>query len=194
MLRNSMGTKFQLLTVCLKCKCWTSLVVQWLRIHLPATLACDGHTLSVECVCVCARAHMCVRLVTQSCWLFGTPWTVAAQAPLSMGILQARILEWVAMSFSRDSSWPRKQIRVSCIAGRFLISWATMEALCGVCSSLNKSTYYLKKKKKNPPSNAGDEVLIPDQGVKIPHATGELSLHATTKTRCSQINILKIKK
>ena len=55
-----MGTKFQLLTVCLKCKCWTSLVVQWLRIHLPATLACDGHTLSVECVCVCARAHMCV--------------------------------------------------------------------------------------------------------------------------------------
>ena len=61
MLRNSMGTKFQLLTVCLKCKCWTSLVVQWLRIHLPATLACDGHTLSVECVCVCvcACAHVC---------------------------------------------------------------------------------------------------------------------------------------
>ena len=98
------------------------------------------------CVCVCVCVHVCVRLVTQSCWLFGTPWTVAAQAPLSMGILQARILEWVAMSFSRDSSWPRKQIRVSCIAGRFLTSWATIEALCGVCSSLNKSTYYLKKK------------------------------------------------
>jgi len=31
-----------------------------------------------------------------------TPWTVARQAPLSMGILQARILEWVAISFSRD--------------------------------------------------------------------------------------------
>ena len=49
----------ELLTVYLKCKCWTSLVVQWLRIHLPATLACNGHTLPVECVCVC--------LVTQSC-------------------------------------------------------------------------------------------------------------------------------
>ena len=32
--------------------------------------------------------------------LFATPWTVAHQAPLSMGILQARILEWVAISFS----------------------------------------------------------------------------------------------
>ena len=36
--------------------------------------------------------------------LFATPWTVARQAPLSMGTLQARILEWVAMSFSRGSS------------------------------------------------------------------------------------------
>ena len=33
--------------------------------------------------------------------LFVTPWTIAHQAPLSMGILQARILEWVAMLFSR---------------------------------------------------------------------------------------------
>ena len=33
-----------------------------------------------------------------------TPWTVALQAPLSMGIFQARILEWVAVSFSRGSS------------------------------------------------------------------------------------------
>ena len=33
--------------------------------------------------------------------LFATPWTVAHQAPLSMGILQARILEWVVMPSSR---------------------------------------------------------------------------------------------
>ena len=36
-----------------------------------------------------------------------TPWTVAHQASLSMGILQARILEWVAMPSSRGSSQPR---------------------------------------------------------------------------------------
>ena len=36
--------------------------------------------------------------------LFATPWTVASQALLSMGILQARILEWVTMPSSRESS------------------------------------------------------------------------------------------
>ena len=40
-------------------------------------------------------------------------------------ILQARILEWVTFHFSRDSSQPRDQTQVSCIAGRFFIVWAT---------------------------------------------------------------------
>ena len=61
--------------------------------------------------------------------LFVTPWTVARQAPLSKGILQARILEWVALAFSRGSSWARDQTQVSCIAGGFFTSWATREAL-----------------------------------------------------------------
>ena len=39
-------------------------------------------------------------LVAKLCLTLATPWTVACQAPLSMGILQARILEWVAISFS----------------------------------------------------------------------------------------------
>jgi len=41
------------------------------------------------------------------------------QAPLSMGILQARILEWVAMLFSRGSSPPRDRTQVSHVAGGF---------------------------------------------------------------------------
>ena len=44
------------------------------------------------------------------------------------GILQARILEWVAFPFSRGSSQPRDQTQVSCTAGGFLTSWATREA------------------------------------------------------------------
>ena len=40
------------------------------------------------------------------------------------GILQARVMEWVAISFSRGSSWTQ----VSCIAGRFFTNWATREA------------------------------------------------------------------
>ena len=43
-------------------------------------------------------------------------------------ILQARILEWVAIPFPRGSSQPRDQTQVSPIAGRFFIVWATREA------------------------------------------------------------------
>ena len=46
------------------------------------------------------------------------------------GILQAGILEWAAIPFSRGSSQPRDQTRVSLLAGRFFTSWATREA-CG---------------------------------------------------------------
>ena len=44
------------------------------------------------------------------------------------GILQARILEWVAFPFSRGSSQPRDWTQVSHIAGGFFTSWATTEA------------------------------------------------------------------
>ena len=44
------------------------------------------------------------------------------------GILQARILGWLAVSFSRGSSWPRDQTQVSHIAGGFFTHWATREA------------------------------------------------------------------
>ena len=43
------------------------------------------------------------------------------------GVFQARVLEWIAISFSRWSSWPRNWTRVSCIAGRCFTVWATRE-------------------------------------------------------------------
>ena len=44
------------------------------------------------------------------------------------GILQARILEWVAIRFSRGSSWLRGRTGVFCIAGVFFTIWATKDA------------------------------------------------------------------
>ena len=73
--------------------------------------------------------HLCQ--VTSVVWLFATLWTVASQAPQSMGILQARILEWVPMPFSRESSWLRDQtciFYVSCISNRFFTTSVTWEA------------------------------------------------------------------
>ena len=46
------------------------------------------------------------------------------------GIFQARILEWVAISFSRRSCQPRDRTRVSRIVGRRFTVWATREGLC----------------------------------------------------------------
>ena len=51
------------------------------------------------------------------------------------GILQAKILEWVAIPFSRGSSWPRDQTWVSCIACRFFTIWATREVLNAISQS-----------------------------------------------------------
>ena len=70
-------------------------------------------------------------------WLFVTLWTVVHQAPLSVGILQARIVEWVAMSSSRGSFQPRDRTQVSCIAGAFFTVWATKEALIKIYLSSN---------------------------------------------------------
>ena len=73
---------------------------------------------------------LCVFLVAQSCPTLCNPslWTIAKHAPLSMGILQARIVEWVAMTSTRESCQPRDQTQVSHIAGRFSTIWATREA------------------------------------------------------------------
>ena len=74
----------------------------------------------------CAQSLSCVRL-------FVTPWTVgqtaAHQTPLSMEIIQARMLEWVAMPSSRGSSQPRDQTQVSHISGRFFTIQDTRKAL-----------------------------------------------------------------
>ena len=69
-----------------------------------------------------------VVLVTQSCLTLCDPMDCSPPGSSVHGILQARILEWVAIPFSRGSSQPRDGTQVSCIAGRFFTIWATREA------------------------------------------------------------------
>ena len=69
-----------------------------------------------------------LRLVAQSCVTLCDPVDYSSPGSSDHGILQARILEWVAISSSRGSSPPRDWTQVSCIAGRFLTIWATMGA------------------------------------------------------------------
>ena len=66
--------------------------------------------------------------VAQSCPTLCDPMDCSLPGSSVHWILQARILEWVAISFSRESSWPRDWTQVSCIAGRRRFTvWATRE-------------------------------------------------------------------
>ena len=63
-------------------------------------------------------------------WFFCDPMDCSPSRLLCpVGFSQARILEWVAISFSRGSSWPRDRTQVSRISGRRFNLWATREAL-----------------------------------------------------------------
>ena len=108
-------------------------LLHWLMGSLPLVL--PGKTLylhgKLDWYIVLVYSYL--RYEKWKCWslshvqLFATPWTVPAGSTVHW-ILQARILEWVAISFSRDSSWRRGWTWVSCIAGRFFTIWATREA------------------------------------------------------------------
>ena len=66
---------------------------------------------------------VCILSCSIDVQLFATLWTVAFQAPLSMGILQARILEWVGIPFSKGPSQPRNRIQVSNPSLLHLLHW-----------------------------------------------------------------------
>ena len=65
--------------------------------------------------------------VTQSCPTLCNPMDYSPPGSSVHGIFQARVPEWVAISFSRGSSWPRDRTRVYHIVGRRFTIWATRE-------------------------------------------------------------------
>ena len=72
----------------------------------------------IVCVCVCV----------QSCLSLWDPMDCSLPGSSIHGISLGRILEWVAISFSRGSSRPRDRTHVSCVGKWILYHWATCEA------------------------------------------------------------------
>ena len=83
---------------------------------------CDSRDFFFSFVSVC--------LVAQSCPTLCDLIDCSPPGSSVHGILQARILEWVAIPFSNGSSWPRNWTQVSCITDRFVTVWTTRKALC----------------------------------------------------------------
>ena len=89
----------------------------------------EAYGILVPYLSVVCRKHWKMTVLSRSVlsnslW---PPWTVAHQAPLSMGILQTRILKRIAVPSFRGYSQPRNQTQLSCIAGGFFTIWATRE-------------------------------------------------------------------
>ena len=93
----------------MKTDCWAGLDISWWAI--------PQNTLHVKCE----------SEVAQSCPTLFDPMDGIPPGSSIHGIFQARILEWVAISFSRGSSWPRDRTWGFCLAGRGFTVWATRE-------------------------------------------------------------------
>ena len=91
-------------------------------------------TNNVKCTCSPQETKNCLSLrMYTRCQSLSRVWLCVIPLPVLPGcsvhgILQARILEWVAIPFSRGSSQPKDWIQVSCLAGRFFTIWASREA------------------------------------------------------------------
>ena len=73
----------------------------------------------------CSNYHtIASKWKSQSCLTLYNPMKYTV-----LGILQARILDWVAFPFSGGSSNPRNWTQISCITGRFFTSWAIRELM-----------------------------------------------------------------
>ena len=112
--------------------------------------------------------------------LFATPWTVCNLPGSSVhGIFQARVLEWVAISFSRGSSQPRDGTWVSHIAGRCFTIWATREASRHVQISKSKSKgrifYSIFLSDRTPITGSGDHLAFADTNVHVAPSPGRAS-------------------
>ena len=88
--------------------------------------------------------HYLYVLVAQLCPTLCDPINCNLPGSSVHRYLQARILEWVAIPFSRGSSWPRNWTQISCTAGKFFTIWATREApITSIDFYINFISYYL---------------------------------------------------
>ena len=112
---------------------WLAALLLLCQTPLQETLLGSPRLQHSACVCVCVC--VCV-LIVQSCPTLCDLMDYSPPDFSVHGILQARVLEWIATPFSRGSSRPRDRSLVSCTAGRFFAVWATGKSSSTQCPSL----------------------------------------------------------
>ena len=103
----------------------------WVTVHLRnLNAANETTTRNTFLLCWTTETWWLIMCVAWCCVVkfLSRVWFFASPGSSVHGNLQARILEWVAVHFSRESSQPRDWTQVSCTAGKFFTNWATKEA------------------------------------------------------------------
>ena len=103
-------------------KCWEWIWVLWKKIvsELPKSYRKNTDTLGNRFTVQCCVAQLCLTPCD--------PMDYSPPGSSVHGILQVRVLKWVAFPFYRESSQPRDLTQVSRITGVFFTIWATREA------------------------------------------------------------------
>ena len=135
-------------------------------------------------------------------WLFATPWTVTLPGSFVHGLLQAKILEWVVVPFSRGSSQPRKQIQAFRIAGGFFTVWGpgkAHEGIADVENQIQHASLFLKAqllsskrwsaKKSSQKGGGGGEELNRDQ--KCIHKSSNIFFFSQKFSKCFWLPLIK---
>ena len=130
-----------------------------------------GHILAVNSSlwCLLQILDYLVAMASQLKWkllgrvqFFVTPWTVRSLLGSFVHvILQARMLEWVAILFSRGSFQTRDGTQVSRIAGRFFTIWATRETPANQLRKYQMLLSRSREVKVHPPSVSGERSKTP---------------------------------
>ena len=107
-------------------------------------LLLETFCLSIFLPFLCVSFHF---LIAQACLTLCDPMDCSSPGSSVHGMFQARILEQVAISFSRRSSWPRDWTQVSHIVGRCFTIWATGEVYFSI--KMIVKVEVKKEKKKN---------------------------------------------
>ena len=103
---------------------WSECITKSKNKFVSVKCTCEQGLRYKVCKCIFAVKWKVKVKVAQPCLTLCDPTDYTVH-----GILQARILEWVAVPFSRGSFQPRDRTQVSHLAGRFFTSWTTREVL-----------------------------------------------------------------
>ena len=130
-------------------------------------------------------SRKCEVLVTQSCLTLCDPMNCSPPGSCVHEIFQARILEWVAISFSRESSQPRDQTQVSSTAGRFFTDWATREAKSAISIHISPPSWI-----PLPPTPHATRWVVTEHCIELPMLYSNFPLAVCTTYSNAYVSVL----